>query len=381
MIYILPLLVLVFCSIKYSDKNIYNRNYNKWLWFISCLFIAIAAFRFEIGADTTYSYMPTYEDYPSIDKLKAIDFDSTDYQPGWIVFCSLCKYISPSFYTFQFIHATILNIAILFFVKRNTKDVFVALLVYYVMNYLEYNTECLRESMAISCSLIAFEFYKNKKYLFVVLFAFLAFNFHVSAIGALLIPVIFKIKFTRKSFFIVLIISLTSPFIYQALPDQTKFLLALSDSQNLADYYNNQFSQTLNANYYIMHVIYYVFIPMFLSYYNIKHSDGKYIGFAYVFSILQMLAVFSYAFYRLSNYIAPFYWLMIADCARSFLQSRVQSQRNVVFVLYVFIGLYVCQGRLFGAESDMRVNKNAKLYERYFPYKTWIFDDNKNNSI
>ena len=169
MIYILPLLVLVFCSIKYSDKNIYNRNYNKWLWFISCLFIAIAAFRFEIGADTTYSYMPSYEDYPSIDKLKAIDFELTDYQPGWIVFCSLCKYISPSFYTFQFIHATILNIAILFFIKRNTKDVFVALLVYYVMNYLEYNTECLRESMAISCSLIAFEFYKNRKYLFVAL--------------------------------------------------------------------------------------------------------------------------------------------------------------------------------------------------------------------
>lgn len=134
------------------------------------------------------------------------------------------------------------------------------------MNYLEYNTECLRESMAISCSLIAFEFYKNKKYLFVVLFAFLAFNFHVSSIGALLIPVIFKIKFTRKSFFIVLIISLASPFIYQVLPDQTKFLLALSDSKNLADYYNNQFSQTLNVNYYIMHVIYYVFIPMSLSY-------------------------------------------------------------------------------------------------------------------
>ena len=73
MIYILPLIVLVCCSIKYSDKTYYNRDYNKWLWLISCLFIAIAAFRFEIGADTTYSYMPKYENYHSIDKLRTID--------------------------------------------------------------------------------------------------------------------------------------------------------------------------------------------------------------------------------------------------------------------------------------------------------------------
>lgn len=377
MIYILPLLILICCSIKYSNKSIYNRDYNKWLWIITCLFIAIAAFRFEIGADTTYSYMPKYIKYPSIDKLTAADFEMTDYQPGWVVFCSLCKYISPSFYTFQFIHALILNISILFFLKRNSNNVFVALLVYYIMNYLEYNTECLRESMAISCSLIAFEFYKGKKYLFTTLFAFLAFNFHVSAIGALLIPIIFRIKFTKKSFFVVLVLSLTSPFIYQMLPDQTKLLISITGNQDLADYYNNQFSRTLNANYYIMHVVYYVFIPMYLAYYNIKHSDGKYIGFAYTFSILQMLAIFSYAFYRLSNYIAPFYWLMIADCARSLLHSKYQGSRNSIFVIYVFIGLYVCQGGLLGNDSDKRIFLHKKLYERYFPYKSWIFNDNQ----
>ena len=375
MIYLLPLVLLVYCVLRYNGVSYSIRNYNLWLCFIAIMFIAIAALRFEIGADTTYSYMPGYEKYPSIDRLSTTDLEMTDYQPGWVVLCSLCKYLSPSFYTFQLIHALILNLTILFFLKRNSKNVFAALLVYYVMNYLEYNTECLREAMAVSCVLIAFEFYKNKKYLFVILFGFLAFNFHVSAIGGLIIPFLFKIKFTKKSFFVILVISLLSPFLYQMLPDQTKFLIALTGSQEMADYYNNQFSQTLNANYYTMHVVYYVFIPMSLAYYNIKNSDGKYIGFAYVFSILQMLAVFSYAFYRLSNYIAPFYWLMIADCAKVFLQTKVRGAHSLSFVFFVCIGVYVCQGRLLGADSDLRINTQGKIYERYFPYKSWIAED------
>lgn len=376
MIYLLPLTVLIYCSIKYSDSNKQHGNYNAWIWFTLILFISIAALRFEIGADTTYSYMPGYEKYPSIDNLKATDFEATDYQPGWVVFCSLCKFISHSFYTFQFIHAVILNLTIFFFLKRNSKNVFAALLTYYIMNYLEYNTECLRETMAVSCILVAFEFYKKKRYLFVALFAFLAFNFHVSAIGALLIPFISRIKFTKRSFSFVLVLSLLSPFIYQMLPDQTKFLLALTGRQEMADYYNSQFSQTLNMNYYMMHITYYVFIPMSLAYYNIKYSDGKHIGFAYVFSILQMLAVFSYAFYRLSNYIAPFYWLMIADCARVFLQTKVHGARNFAYIIIVFVGVYVCQGRLLGSDSDDRLDINTKIYERYFPYKSWVFEDN-----
>ena len=194
MIYLLPFILLIYCVLQYNGVSYNNRNYNIWLCVITFMFIAIAALRFEIGADTTYSYMPSYEKYPSVDKLSAVDFEMTDYQPGWVIFCSICKYFSPNFYTFQFVHALILNLTILFFLKRNSKNVFAALLVYYVMNFLEYNTECLREAMAISCSLIAFDFYKNKKYLFVVLFGFLAFSFHISAIGALFIPLLSKIR-------------------------------------------------------------------------------------------------------------------------------------------------------------------------------------------
>ena len=125
-----------------------------------------------------------------------------------------------------------------------------------------------------------------------------------------------------------------------------------------------------------MHVAIYVFIPFFLAYYSMKHSDGRYIGFAYAFSILQMLAVFSYAFYRLSNYIAPFYWIMIADCIRIFLSSNRQGIRKAIFILYVCIGIYLYQGRLLQPDTDSRVNINMKIYDRYFPYKTWLFEDN-----
>ena len=66
---------------------------------------------------------------------------------------------------------------------------------------------------------------------------------------------------------------------------------------------------------------------------------------------------------------------MIADCARIFLQSKYQGSRNTIFVIYVLIGLYVCQGGLLENDSDKRINLHKKLYERYFPYKSWIFDE------
>lgn len=375
MVYLVLLLLLVYCSIKFTGKDTSDKSYKDWLWICSIFMIAIAALRFEIGADTALSYMPNYEKYNDIAHLSLDDFDATDYQPGWLVLIALCKYVTPDFYFFQFIHALILNLSILFFLKNNCKSIFVALLSYFLINYLEFNTECLRESMSISFVLIAFEMYKRKKYILTISLAFVAFNFHVSAIGALIIPFIHNIKFSRRSFAIISIIAIVSPFIYQMLPDQAKFFISVTGKEDLVNWYNNrEFSTTLNINYYIQHVVYYVFIPMFLVLYNLKKGGGKYIGYAYAFSILQMLAVFSYGFYRFSNYVAPFYWMLIAECAYYFFSSS-KKKPIFPFVMMVIIGCYICQGRLLGPDSDSRMNASSKLYERYFPYKTWINED------
>ena len=372
MIYLLLLTALISLSIFYDSARIKSVKYNTWLWVVVISLIAIAWLRYKIGADTAYSYMLTYEDYPSIDKLHFSDLLEYTYQPGWIFFNTLCKYIDSSFYTFQFVHALILNLSILFFLRHKTEYLFTSLLAYYTLNYLEFNTECLRESMAISFALIAFVFYERKKYIVVVVLGFIAFNFHVSAIGALLLPIIAKLNLSKRNFYILFIILLISPFIYRIIPDQTRLILSYTGSEDLAGYYNSEFSTVLNTNFYIQHVFYHVLIPMYLIRYNSKYCNGKFIGYAYVYSILQILAMFSYAFYRLSNYIAPFYWIFIADCAMVYLKLNNTSYRKVLYVIFVGIWLFISQGRLLGKDSDPRLKSNAKIYERYFPYKTWI---------
>ena len=377
MVYLTLLCVLIFCTVKYIEQPVHSKGYSKWIWIVSLSIIAIAALRYEIGADTFLSYMPKYENYNDIAHLTFDDFDETDYQPGWVVLIALCKYIYPDFYFFQLVHALILNLSILYFLKHNSKNIFAALLSYFIINYLEFNTECLREAMAISFVLIAFEMFKRKKYFWTAVLSFIAFNFHVSAIGALIIPLIHNTKFTRKSFVIISIVALLSPFIYQFIPDPAKFVISVTGKSDLVNWYNNrEFSTTLNINYYIQHVVYYVFIPMSLVLYNLKKGKGKYIGYAYAFSILQMLAVFSYGFYRFANYIAPFYWLMIAECIYYFFNSS-KNKPVFAFIVMVLIGCFVYQGKLLGPDSDNRMIESSKLYDRYFPYKTWLIEDTK----
>lgn len=374
MIYLLLLIALICLSISYDNVRTRPVKYNIWLWIVVIFLIVIAWLRYKIGADTACSYMLTYEDYPSIDKLQFSDLFDYNYQPGWIILNAICKYIDSSFYTFQFIHALILNLSIVFFLRHKTNYLFTSLLVYYTLNYLEFNTECLRESMAISFALIAFVFYERRNYIVVAILGFIAFNFHVSAIGALLLPIIAKFNLSKRNFYILFIILLVSPFIYRIIPDQTRFILSYTGSEDLAGYYNSEFSTVLNTNFYIQHVFYHVLIPMCLIRYNSKYSNGKFIGYAYVFSILQMLTMFSYAFYRLSNYIAPFYWIFIADCAMVYLRFNKFYYRKVLYVIFVGAWLFISQGKLLGKDSDSRLKSNSKIYERYFPYRTWIND-------
>lgn len=381
MIYLFLFLLLILCTRRYACTDHRSGNYNIWLFVVSFALIAVASARYEIGADTTLSYMPNYSDYPNLSRLTYDDLFFSRYQPGWTLFCAMCKSISPKFYVFQILHALYVNICIIFFLRRNSNNVFGALLVYFALNYLEFNTECLRESLAVATVLIAFECFKSKKYILTCILAFIAFNFHISAMFALVIPLLYRIKFTQRSFFVIVLIALASPFIYQMIPDQAQIIINITGQDNLIDSYNTRdFSTTLNANFYIMHVFQYVVIPMLLVWYNIKNGDGKFVGFAYAFSILQMVAVLSYAFYRIANYIAPFYWIFVADCIYIYFGKSSIRDKGLVFFICSIVGLYICQGRLLGQDSG-RINSTHRIYERYFPYKTWLFDDNKKKKM
>lgn len=370
MIYVLILLLLVFLSIeceKWSGKKV-----NIYYWLVFCVFVFIAAFRRDIGNDSI-SYARNYLYVPDLANLNMEYFNNSRYQPGYILFISLCKSISSEFYVLQILHALILNGLLFSFVKKYARNVFVALLCYAIINYLDYNTEIIRESLAIAISLHAFRYFEIKKWIHASILFLLAFSFHISAICVLLYPILFLLNGNLKSVIITSIASLLIPFSFNYLPNIDAILLFFGgDVTDMTYAYSiHELNSSYNINYYILRYGSFVLFPLMfvVIYYHVNDKPFRYSGFIYAICMLQMISLFSIAFGRFSNYFLPFTWILISETITSI---RTNGYKKILILFVTFFMLYSYQIKLIyldeWKESDFKY-----IYQRYIPYKT-IFD-------
>lgn len=82
-----------------------------------------------------------------------------------------------------------------------------------------------------------------------------------------------------------------------------------------------------------------------------------------------MLSVYSYGFYRITNYFIPFYWIGIGD-AMIYIYHKYKIRKFVLCSLICIVLLYIYQNHLLAYESD----RDRYVYERYLPYVT-IFEN------
>lgn len=367
MIYLFVILLLLAFAVS-SDFRSHESSQSKQGKFVIAflLLTLIAGLRYMNGGDTL-NYYTNFLNMPALDQLTAIDIETSRHQPGFTIFTSLCKSIVPNFTFQQLVHAIFINFSIFFFIKHKTQRVFLALLFYFMLNYLEYNMEIMRESMAVACVLFALHFYEKKRYLWALAFVVLGYEFHISCMIALLYPFLSRVYWTNKSALIVLALSIIIPLVYISIPNLNAYIVLLTNQDALADQYSVQeLNPELNVNYYILFVFKYVLIPYVLLRIINKHGNFKYVGFIYAYIFLQLLGMYSYAFYRFANYFAPFYWLLFAESVYILLKKGFfrRTPRMAFMILVIMAFLYVYQnGQLIKYEGEY-------LYERYIPYES-----------
>src|SRR5690606_12351352 len=93
---------------------------------------------------------------PKLGALKQEHFIMLRYESFWILLNSACKTIIDDFAVLQFIHTIFVNAVVFWFFNKYTKYKFTSLFIYLLFYYLYYNTEILRESIAISFFLLAY---------------------------------------------------------------------------------------------------------------------------------------------------------------------------------------------------------------------------------
>lgn len=165
------------------------------------------AFRYRVGVDTL-NYIDLFSRIPLLSEIEASDFFSA-YEPLYFLICASAKSIYNDFTTVQIIHVVLINILITRFIFKNTDYILTALFFYLLFFSLYFNTEIIRESIAVTIFINAYQFIKDKKYIPYYLCIILAMGFHTSASICLLIPLVRSLKFNLLFLFIAIAFTLS----------------------------------------------------------------------------------------------------------------------------------------------------------------------------
>lgn len=188
MIYLLTFGYLLCLALAYDfGKTVVGKKFNYLMALI--LLVAIASFRYKVGGDTR-NYMYFHELIPPLSGLMDYGNSREKYQPLWVLFSSIAKTFSPSFYALQIMQALVVNISVFVFFRRVTRYYFTGILVYSIGAYPYFNFEIMREALAISFFLWAFLAYRDGRWRVYYSFVAVAFLFHASALFLCLLPLL-----------------------------------------------------------------------------------------------------------------------------------------------------------------------------------------------
>ena len=339
------------------------------------ILICIAGFRYRVGGDTI-RYMESFKHYPDLSDFSKFDYRPDGLMPLSALFFSFCKTISPSFYVLQFIHATIINVIFFSFIKKHTKFIFSTVLFYIVWSYLEFNTEIIKESLAICAILLGIDNIPKKHFIRYYLFCIIALGFHISAIIAFIFPLFYKIKFNIVGLAICLGSMVGFTALYSILPDYFNALNFITeDAETLMQRYYEEESSMGNISTWILYLSQWIILPL-LSLLIVSRGAYKteftFVGFILLGIILSYFTQYSFAFHRFLNYIVPFFWLLLANAMVSI--STVKSftflKKQSILIILVF-SLYAT----VSINLKFMIPGKEDVY-KYFPY-TSLFNEEK----
>lgn len=376
MIYLLIGLYIIFLSYYYDFRH--HKNGRQFHFYaILLVLILLAGFRYRLGIDSI-RYAMGYQDLPNLSQLANFKFEEHKYDPLYLLLASLCRTISNEFWVMQMAQAALVNFILFRFFKKNTSNVFFAILIYYIVLYIAYMCETMRESCAIAMMLLGWEYIKDDKRLGFIVFSVLAFLFHSSSI-ILAIVCFFvitgyhkRISFSRSTIiaaFLVLVLASVVQVVFADVLEYIAFTDRLADKaeEHLS---GGHFSSKLNLLGIFLVAISYGVVPYICA---MTLRGTKYSKSLEFFLIVEMFcAAFSYPiaiFYRYMNYFMPFVILAICKTLsmRSYTVPFIGTLRTATFNLWLLLIFPFAFSRAnYMLRND--AGTEIKTYARYYPY-------------
>lgn len=381
MIYLFIILVLFYLSFKYDGHTTGLTNkQNQGVYGIVFLFIILAGFSKNIGGDVYVTYWPQFAKSPTIVNLsleKILDPESLqatnyNYKPFYILTRAIVRSLTSEFWVYHILHAIFINTIIFIFLKKRTLYLCLSLLYYFIINYFEYNTEIIRESLAVAMGFLAFNQLEKKKYFLYLVFAFCAFMFHSSGLIVLLMPVgIILGKTPQKYIFIFLCaLAIIMPIVYEKTDFGTVMSLMGEAEQKQSFRLVQTIEKNYNLNFYLIHYFKFLILPGILIYFSQKQYKFNYLGLVMLYLLFRIMGIYGDMFYRFGNYFAPFFWMFMAKASYS-VSSQFSNRYRILTIVSIFILFFSLN--FIGLLSKDDSGLGVYIYQRYYPYKSIMF--------
>lgn len=310
MIYLIPVFIALIGIVLNNPSDEKGKKQQTALFVCLCIInILIFGLRYRVGIDTL-NYMLMFDHMTEFD---ADYLKDTSVAPFFILLMSICKTICSDFTFFQFVHSTILNVIVFRYLYKNTINPFAAYIIFFIAVGPYFNTEILKESLAICCFLLGYPFlekyreYPKLAYLYYYAFILIAIGFHYGAVVLMLIPFLRYLKFNYTLLFIAI-------FFFIAVQSVYDFALNILPTEalqkRLAGYNDMMERESLNLNYVIMAFLKFTFLPFITLLFGRGPFQKNERNVPMVCSLLIIglgCIRFQVLFQRVSNYFMMFF--------------------------------------------------------------------------
>lgn len=336
-IYIIAVFIII--SLGMLTKPYNNKKNVQFFLGISFIILSgISALRsYHVGVDTEQYYNA----FLRIANLNLNQISLLRYEYGFTFLCWILSKMTINPQILIIVTSIFINFVIFNFIKKNSDNVLISVLVYIFLNFYFSYMNVMRQALAICFILIGYEFLKKNKNISFILFCFFGMLFHESAILALLFLILKKFKANRKNFVVVIFLIILS-FIYgnRIFDFFALYSPRLMEYVNSKFYVSNYFGSLLDA---LVYIVLYIFgIKILLNHnYNIlnnKNSTEKFlmwiIGVACVF---QTLVIRVSIFNRFSPYFSVFLIIWIPNFLSKIKDKRKCFFMNVIVIFFLML--------------------------------------------
>ena len=374
--YVIFILLTTYFSLRYDGIEEYDSHKQHRLWLMCTYLVLLTGFSYGLGGDK-FVYMNEFESYPShfseAGDYMWLSFMLKGQMPLWTVVNLFCKIVFDSFYAVQLIQSAVVNIVVCYIASKYTHRYFLFLLLYFFsLQYFIFNTEIMRESLALSIGLLGTHFFMNgHRWVFFLMIPF-AMLFHVSAVILLSFPFV-RFHITWKSLLYAILFSFclwlfSDMFLSKVMMGVLGGIGAMVQK---VLFYSIQASTIFG---FIRSVLTFLIFPFVIMYTSIEYESDEELKkrkermLSYMM-VLGIAASSFAGFTRVYNYTQIFYLILFADFIYIIIKRREHFiirigtfAGTVFFIILLYINSYQSTGQSF--------------YQFYYPY-TCILDENE----